>query len=395
MQGFPAPVEQQVHLGNWRTAPFNRWAFQHVREIVPSADIAHDPQRSTPLPAAAVDLSSVQIALKSGKSVSLDDFVAQAHVDGMLVLHRGSVVHEQYLNGLQPHTPHILMSVSKSVLGLLAGILEQQGVLDTSRLVTDLLPELQSTAYAGATLRHLLDMQVGIEFDEDYLATSGPIIDYRKATNWNPLEAGDTQSDLRSFYQVLTRSDGEHGGRFHYVSPNTDLMAWVIERATARRYADLVSEHLWQPMGATNSAYITVDRFGAPRAAGGLCCTLADLARVARLVIDDGVANGHQVLPPDFVADLETGGDRQAWDQGDFAPEFPGQSMSYRNKWYASHERESNWLMAVGVHGQNIYLNRLDQFAMVKYSSSPAPVDDSTMADGLSVAIAIRDYLCS
>jgi CubicO group peptidase (beta-lactamase class C family) len=76
-------------------------------------------------------------------------------------------------------------------------------------------------------------MRAGVAFDEDYLATPGAIIAYHKATDWVPLDPGEAPSDLRSFYTVMTERDGPHGGRFHYVSPNTDLLGWVIERATA------------------------------------------------------------------------------------------------------------------------------------------------------------------
>src|SRR5262249_9574081 len=89
----------------------------------------------------------------------------------------------------------------------------------------------------------------------------------RKAANWNPLEPGDPPSDLRSFYAELTKSSGEHGGPFNYVSPNTDLLGWVIERAAGRRYADLMSELIWRPMGAGRSAYIPADRLAPGRPA--------------------------------------------------------------------------------------------------------------------------------
>ena len=81
------------------------------------------------------------------------------------------------------------MSVSKSMLGLLAGILAAKGILESDRMVSDLVPEVAGTAYAGATIRHLLDMRAGIAFDEDYLATSGAIVTYRKSTGWNPARA--------------------------------------------------------------------------------------------------------------------------------------------------------------------------------------------------------------
>src|SRR5262249_16828429 len=182
--------------------------------------------------------------------------------------------------GRGPRNRHSVMSVAKSLLGILTGILVAQGKVDPDGLVTDVVPEVADTAYKGAKVSHLLDMRAGVAFDEDYAATSGPIVEYRKSTNWNPLGPGESPSDLRSFYQSLRASDGHHGGRFRYISPNSDLLGWVVERASGQRFADLMSDCLWKPMGAECSAYITVDRLGAPRCAGGICTTARDLARV-------------------------------------------------------------------------------------------------------------------
>src|SRR5438034_8310537 len=121
---------------------------------------------------------------------------------------------------MTPETPHILMSASKSLLGLLAGVLTARGDLEPDRPVTDVLPEVAGTAYKGATIRQLLDMRAGVAFDEDYLASAGPIIAYRKATNWQPLEPGEAPSDLRSFYREMTESGGRTAGRCT-MSPRT------------------------------------------------------------------------------------------------------------------------------------------------------------------------------
>ncbi len=392
MHGFPPAVENQVTLANWRTAPFNRWSFQHVREIVPSADIAHEPSATWSFEVAPVDVSSVKIDCGRAGILPLAAFHDYAHVDAMIALHGDNIVYEHYRHDMTSSTPHILMSVSKSLLGMLAAILEANGTLNSARLVTDYLPELTNTAYRGATVRHLLDMRAGIAFDEDYLATSGAIIDYRKATNWNPLETGDSESDLRSFFASLKANDGEHGGRFHYVSPNTDMLAWILERAADCRYSDLMSNHLWRPAGMETSAYITVDRLGAPRAAGGMCTTMRDLARIARLLIHDGVRNGTRILPAGFVDDIENKGDRDAWNNGDFAGELPGMPFSYRSKWYALHE-DTTALIAIGIHGQNIYVDRARDFALVKFSSSPNAIDGSVMAHFVNTAKAVRDAL--
>ena len=108
---------------------------------------------------------------------------------------------------------HILMSVSKSMTGLLAGVLIGEGKLDADGLVTDYIPATKGSGFEGATVRHLLDMRTGIEFDEDYLATGGAIIQYREATGWNPpLNPGDN-SDLHSFLPTLP-ANRPHGGNF-------------------------------------------------------------------------------------------------------------------------------------------------------------------------------------
>ena len=283
MKGFPPPAEHQVTLANWRKPPFNKWAFQHVCEIVPSAEIANDAENVSELTSAPEDLTDISVEDEGG-ALGLAGFLRATDTDSLLIMRSGKVVYEFYANGMQRRTPHIYMSISKSVLGLIVGILVERGELELDSLVTRWIPEVAKTAYAGATLRDLLDMRAGILFDEDYLASAGPIIQYRKAQNWDPLEPGETPSDLRSFFALLIESDGPHKGRFHYVSPNTDLMGWVIERATGERYADLVSELLWRPMGAARNAYITVDRLGAPRCAGGFCGSARDLARLGLLV---------------------------------------------------------------------------------------------------------------
>ncbi len=373
MRGFPPAPEDQVALANWRTPPYNRWAFHHVREIVPSADIPNDPGKVTALPAAPAGFSSL----------FEDRFLEETDTDGLVILHRGKLVFEHYANGMTAGTPHILMSVSKSMLGLLAELLAVRGELHLDSPVTRYVPEVAATAYQGATIRQLLDMRAGIAFDEDYLATTGPIVEYRKATNWAPLEPGDTPSDLRSFYKNLKERDGAHGGRFHYVSPNTDLLGWVIERAAGGRYADLMSELVWKPAGAERSAYITVDRLGAPRCAGGMCASARDLARVGRWIIDEDFP---------WIVDIERKGDRAAWDAGSFAEYFPALPMHYRSKWYVL-QGESPLLFGVGIHGQNLFIDRKLEFVLAKVSSQALPLDAARIALTLRAVSRIRNSL--
>ena len=362
-------MTERATLANWRTAPYNRWAFHHVRELIPSADIPNDPQHVRELP---VEKRSIDVRIDpdSGEALGLEAFLQETDTDGMAILQRGKLIFERYANGMTEETPHILMSVSKSMLGLLVGELG----LDPERRVTEFIPELEASAYRGATIRHLLDMRAAIAWDENYLAPSGPIVEYRKATGWNPLAPGDAASDLKSFFSSIRENDAAHGGRFHYVSPNSDLLGWVIERATGRPYAELMSERVWKKVGAERSAYITVDRLGAPRCAGGMCVTLRDLVRVGHWLIEQRA---------DFLGDLQRG-DAKAWEAGDLRQYYPGLPMRYRSKWYVvdatKGEKAAPLFFGMGIHGQNLFVDRANEIVIAKLSSQAAPLDAPRIA---------------
>jgi CubicO group peptidase (beta-lactamase class C family) len=366
MQGFPPAPQEQVTLANWRSAPFNRWAFHHVRELVPSADIAHDPGRVRVLPS---DL----------QNLPLEKFLSETDTDAMVVLHRGRVVFERYFNGMTAASPHILMSVSKSLLGLLAGLLAARGELDLESPVTRYLPEARGTGFAGATLRHLLDMRTGLDFVEDYHATAGAIVEYRRASNWNPPVPGAEPADLRSFLLTLKQKK-PHGGPFDYLSPNSDLLGWVIERAAGARYADLMSELVWRPARAETSAYITVDRLGAPRAAGGVCTSTRDLARVGQWLLDEQGA---------WIDDLERASDREAWESGSMTAYYAGLPIAYRSQWYVWHGA-APLAFGMGIHGQNLFVDRANDLVIAKFSSQATPLDVPRMALTMRTVSQIR-----
>ena len=379
MQGFPPAEPNRASLANWRKAPYCHWAFHHVREIIPSAEISNDPTKVWELEPSTMDTSNL----------GLDEAMARIDCDAVVVLHKDKLVHESYRNGMTSRDPHILMSVSKSMLGLVAGTLVERGELAEDDLITKYVPELENTAYVGATVRDLLDMRAGVLFDEDYLATEGPIIDYRYAANWNPVPKDHAPIDLRSFMSLLIEPDGPHGGRFHYVSPNTDLLAWVFERASGMRYAKLVSERLWKPLGAEAPGYITVDRIGGARAAGGKCFLARDLARVGMMMANGGQRNGKQVVPSSWLEDIVKNGDPQAWKDGDFYNEMGQRDIHYRSKWYVKREAEP-LIFGVGIHGQFLFVDPAKKLSISWFASQDSPLDGPLFEKTLSIIEKIR-----
>jgi CubicO group peptidase (beta-lactamase class C family) len=358
---------------------------------LPTAEIPNDPRRAKPLPVEPRDLAGVRIPAgdeRGSGRIDLPGFFERASVDGFVVLFRGELVHESYFN-MNGAGRHICMSVSKSLLGLLAGILVARDQLEPEAEATEYVPELGATAYRGATVRDLLDMRAGVAFSEDYAEADGLYVRYRKAMGWNPHAPGDEPSDLRSFYGQLTEAEGRRGGAFRYISPNTDLLGWIMERATGTRYADLVSELLWKPLGAEAPAYVTLDRLGAPRAAGGLCTTTRDLARVGQMMVE----GGRGIVSADWIEDIATMGDAEAWDTGDFAASYPGMPMHYRAQWYVIRDR-GPLLMAIGIHGQNLLVDRGCELVIAKHASAATPLDPAGERLTLAAFEAIRDFLC-
>lgn len=157
----------RLPLIDWDRAPWNRWSFQHVREIVPSAQIRRG-DVVTALPAATGTLESLGFRGPDGERTTFGQMLDDTYTDAMLVWKDGKVLHESYHNGMTPQSVHLLQSVSKSVTSATAGCLIGQGLLDPAAPVTQYLPELTATAWNGATLQHVLDMTSGTRYSEDY-----------------------------------------------------------------------------------------------------------------------------------------------------------------------------------------------------------------------------------
>jgi len=351
---------EPVTLANWRLSPWNRWAFHHVAELVPVAIIPADPTRAKPLPEA-------QPGLPQG--IDIEPVLRETETDGFLVLRDGAVVFEWYANGLTAEVPHIVFSISKSISAILAGILVEQGKLDPEAPVAQYIPEVAGSAYADCTVRHVLDMTVNIDFDESYLDPNGAFARYREAMGWNPVADPAKAPDLHQFLTTLPTGSGKHGERFHYVSPNSDLLGWIIERAGGRPYAELLSDLIWKPMGAAQDAYVTIDKAGAARSAGGIGTTLRDLARFGEMLRLGGAG----IVPRNWIDDILNHGDREAWLRGDMATMLP--EGCYRSQWYLTGNAHKAW-SAIGIHGQWLYIDPAAKLVIAKFSSQPLPVDD-------------------
>jgi hypothetical protein len=369
MQGAPPFGDGSlVTLADWQDPPYNRWAFQHVRELIPTARISRGDAQPWQLLRADRDVTGLRY--RSGdRELTIGEMVADSYTDGFLVLHRGAVVTEQYFNGMTPDRPHLLMSVSKSVTSALAGILVSRGVLDPAAEVTAVVPELAGTSFDGASVRDLLDMRAGTRFDESYDNPEADVRTYERVYLWRPIADDPVPHDALAYFATL-RNDGPHGGPFRYRSILTDVLAWVVERAAGGRLHELLAAELWQPMGAEFDAEVTVDGHGNPMADGGICATLRDLGRFGMLYLGAGPGD-EPVVPEAWIADTVRGAEDgpEAFRAGDDPQGYPPLAH-YRSFWWVR-DPEVPFFHASGIYGQNVFVHVPSQTVVVKLSTWP------------------------
>jgi CubicO group peptidase (beta-lactamase class C family) len=368
----PFAAGSLVTLGNWQDPPFNRWAFQHIRELIPTARISSGDASPLHLSRAERDLGA--LTFRSGeRELTVAQMLAETYTDGFLVLHQGKIICEQYFNGMTPDTPHLLMSVSKSVVSTVAGILVSQGVLDVSAQVEKIVPELAGTSFEGATVQHLLDMRAGTHFDESYDNPESDVRTYERVYLWRP-DGPELRPDDALAYFATLHNDAEHGGPFRYRSILTDVLGWVLEKAGGARLHELITRLVWQPMGAEFDAEITVDAHGNAMADGGVCATLRDLGRFGQLFAagDTVVPEARpSLVPSDWVRDTIAGAPDgpQAFVTAGDAPGFPA-GAHYRNCWWVR-EPAVPFFHASGINGQNVFVHVPTHTVVAKLSTWP------------------------
>lgn len=382
MIGFPPAEDTLVSLASWQDAPNVRWAFRHMREIMPTHAIPADPAHVRPL-ASSLDPSvgATPVTRLDASTATVDEVFADTWTDAVLVMHDGVVVEERYLAGMTAQTPHLLMSVSKSIVGCVAGILADRELLDPEAQVTKYVPEVAGSGYAGATVRHLLDMRTGVAFRETYAAPDSEVRVMERSMGWRPSLEGDPAG----MYQYLTTlgTSTEHGGDFTYRSADTDMLGWVCERAAGTRMADLVSSLLWQPIGAEHDADITCDQVGSAVHDGGISAVARDLARFGQLLLDDGAIDGQEVVPAGWLADSwQPGADvREAFAGTDNEAVLPG--GWYRNQFWFRPGQYGDVLLCLGIHGQMLHVSRRTGTVCVKFSSWPEAQNPAYLQDTL------------
>jgi CubicO group peptidase (beta-lactamase class C family) len=378
-----------VTLDNWQTAAQIGWTSCHIAEIFPTALISRGSEPAAPLLRRLESFDDLPCLTADGLPTTVGATMAATNTDGWIVAHGDHILAEHYSGALEPATLHLLQSVSKSVVGILAGALVGKGVINVAEQVTAYVPQLERTGYRGATVRHLLDMRSGISFSEDYLDPEAEVRILEQAMGWAPRRSPNVPKSLREFLLTLRQST-PHGGPFDYRSCETDILGWVCEAAARQRFPELASELVWSRLGVDFDANIGVDSEGIGMFNGAISAGLCDMARFGLMITRDGTSlSNHQVVPEAWIADTFAGGpdSRQAFTSSPSDTRMPG--GMYRNQfWFPWPDRQV--LLCLGIHGQMIYIDKATGLVAVKLSSWPTPQDPWRLFSTLAAFDAIN-----
>lgn len=299
-----------------------------------------------------------------GKPVDLQGFLEKTATNALLVIKDGSVAAEIYRNGSGDKTKFISFSMAKSMLSTMVGIALSEGkIRSLDDKVIDYLPDWKASAYADITLRDLLRMRSGVDWLEVYEFGSKTQL---TEVHDNALVAYKYR--WCDYARDRTRTAHKPGEVFNYSTLDTSVLGCVLEAATGRKGADYFSEKIWQPAGMEEDGYYMLDgpdSVGREFYGAGFNATLRDYGRFGLMMLNDGVANGTQVVPADWIKESTT-------PAKDSEPASPRDFYGYAYQWWTV--PNSDAYSAIGLFNQFIFIDPPSKTVIVKLDSPASPL---------------------
>jgi CubicO group peptidase (beta-lactamase class C family) len=394
MAGFPPKKEKIISAvdGSFFNFPALRYSVNHMREFFPNRVV--EANKTKPYKhkiklykeiddITFIPWSPISSALSNGEwksenqfftetkeaPITIREFLNRNYVDGIIILHEGKIIYERYPAGLKQEGIHAAMSVTKSFIGLLASILITERAIKPEKLVTDYLPELGKSGFAGATVQQVLNMTTAIQYSEDYNNPNAEVWQYSQAGNPFKSEKYTGPQNIYDYLETVKKiPKQDHGKLFGYKTINTEVMGWIISRVTGMCVTELISKKIWIPMGASTDGLFLLDSAGKAQAGGGFSLNLRDMALFGEMLRNKGKIGGKQIIPEEATELVSCGGDPTVFAKSEEYPKLKG--WSYHNMWWITNNAHGAY-MARGVHGQAIYIDPTAKMVIVRFASNP------------------------
>ena len=280
-----------------------------------------------------------------GNSTSLDDLLKQSKTTALIIIRNDSILYERYLNGGSASKAQVVFSVTKAITATLTAIAVEEGHLALDQNVADFIPEFANDERKKITIRHLLGMVSGIEWD-----------DFQNLVRLGGLYY--TQNQKR-FIQKNTKQGADPNTVFAYKSLSTQILGLCLQEAIKEPIANYLERKIWRPTGMKNNAFVTLDHKErrTARTFGGMAFVAADMARFGKLMLNNGAWNGQQIVPTWFMEALK---------KRDLSKWFGYSNCFWRNSYEEGNIAENQQFYAAGFSGQYIYVSPKDNIVIVR-----------------------------
>jgi len=371
-----------IDLSNWDEPANRNWSYRNILDVFPYTqriDRGVGPVHElNPRP---VDISSVGVNYRNLRML-LEEFLYESHCDAMVVVQGNNLVYENYRR-MQDSERHLCQSISKtSVCAILSGLVEQ-GLIDSEATVDHYFPDVAS-GFAGIRLQDLMDMNVALDFSEDFTDPEATVFEYEMITAWHPERAGQAEGLLPYLKRMEHDPELHLDGVTNYFCPNADMLGCIIERVTGLRFTELFQQNIYRHIGAEADAMFSTDARGKAVCSGGLIIRPKDLARYGQLYANKGIANdGARVLSESWVADC--------MDTSKGTQYYLGEDYRYHNQMTSNGKAFCH----LGLGGQMLYANTETGVVVVQFSTlSSLSNGDLDVGNALyNIADAISDFL--
>ena len=320
-----------------------------------------------------------------GEEKNLQEYLDYFWSDGMIVLHKNEMVYENYWLGNNENKRHISWSVAKSFISALVGIAYEEGLIDSlDDPVTKYLDDFKETGYDGVTIKDILQMSSGVLFNEDYADYDSDINRFGRAVA--------TGTSMRDFSKTLTR-EREPGTYMHYVSINTQVLGFLLQKVTNKSISQYLYNKIWNPLGMEDSAYFILDDVKDEFALGGLNATLRDYAKFGLLYLQNGRWDDNQIISKQWIEDSHS------TDGIHLVPgerETSSNPWGYGYQWWVPGFPDTDYT-ASGVYNQYIYIDPLSEIVIAKTSSNYKYTSELQMSKDMHMAMfrAIANHISS
>ncbi len=357
------------------------WSHQHMAEIFPARTISKAPTQST-LKEAPLYIEGLTYSF-GGDTHSFKTFLKRNNSQGIVVLHQGNIVYERYFGKAHEGTQFASWSVAKSITSTLVGIAIGDGLISSvDDRVSDYVTDLKGTAYEHVTVKQVLQMSSGVEFNETYEGDDeADIITYFMSTMFTNAERANEAA--ASFPRGQ-----EAGTTFNYNTAETQILGWLLTKVTGKPLSEYLEKKIWQPLGMSHDATWLLDRPGREGMEMAGCCinaSLRDYAKIGQLYLQDGVWNNLHILPRGWVLEATTPSAPHLQFTGRQDP-----AIGYQYLWWVPTE---GTYVAEGVRGQFIYVDPSAEMVIASAATWPTAWSDEKRREAHEAFAAVADVL--